>query len=182
MSKLVKDLITKELESRYHSIDNAVWVELLRVDGITTNLFRRDLNERQMRLEVVKTSLLRRAVAGGPLEPLARELEGPAALITGGDSAIEVAKLLQDWKKKFPKGSFRLRGALLEGEFMDEQRVESLHKMPTKQDMQAKLVSIILAPASNVVGAAVGPARRVAGCVKDLADKLEKGEEIKKTA
>jgi len=94
MSKLVKELITQELQQRYGKLDSALWVELVGIDGITTNEFRRDLRTRQMRLEIIKTSLFRRAVADGPLQPLARTMAGPAALLTGGESVIEIAKLL----------------------------------------------------------------------------------------
>lgn len=179
MSKLVKDLITRELESRYKTQDNAVWVEIVGVDGITTNEFRRDLCAHGMKLEVVKTSLLRRACAGGPFERLAAEVAGPAAMVTGGDTAIEVAKLLDEWKAKFPKDSFRVRGALLDGEYIAEARAQDLHKMASKQDLQARIVSIVLAPGRNIVGLAVAPGRNVVGIVKQIAEKLEQGEEIK---
>ena len=98
MSKPVKDMITRELASRYEDTSNAVWVEIVGVDGITTNEFRRDLRSREMRLEVVKSALLHRACANGPLAPLAKALCGPAALLTGGQTAIDIAKVLEQWR------------------------------------------------------------------------------------
>ncbi len=97
MSKPVKEMIVRDLESRYGQQNNAVWVELVGVDGITTNAFRRDLRARQMRLEVVKTSLFKRACRNGPLAALAAVLDGPAAVITGGESAVDIAKFLETW-------------------------------------------------------------------------------------
>jgi large subunit ribosomal protein L10 len=182
MSKPVKELITKELASRYGEQSNAVWIELVGVDGITTNAFRRELRARRMRLEVVKTSLFRRACASGPLAPLATALSGPAALITGGDSAIEIAKLLDEWTPKFPKDSFRLRGAVLEGELLDAERARGLSKMASKADLQARIVSIALSPGANLAAAVLSGGRNVAGCLKALIEKLEKGEEIRKSA
>lgn len=174
MSKLVKDLITKELQARYGELDNAVWVELIGVDGITTNEFRRDLHEKNLRLEVVKNSLFRRAVADRPLGKLAERLEGPAALVTGGESAIDAAKVLDAWLPKI-KG-LRLRGAVLEGEYYDEQAVASLAKMPSKRDLQARLVGIVLSPGGNLAGAILSGGSNIAGCLKALIEKLEKGE------
>ncbi len=180
MSKLVKELITNELKERYAEQNNAVWIELVGVDGTTTNEFRGDLRGREMRMEVVKTALFRRACAESPLAPLADQLEGPAALITGGESAIDVAKLLEDWAPKFPKDTLRLRGALLEGEYLDESQVQDLHKMPSRADLQAKIVLIVTTPGRNVVGAAVSPGRKVVGAIKQIAEKLEKGETIER--
>lgn len=181
MSKMVKDLMTEELQSRYSDQSNAVWIELVGLDGNSTNEFRRALRGHEMRLEVVKTSLFRRAVKDRPLEPLGERLSGPASLVTGGETAIDVAKVLDEWLPKLKK-NLTLRGAVLEGEFIDEEGVKTLHKMPSRVDLQAKIVGIVMAPGRNVVGAAVAPGRNVMGCVKAMIDKLENGEEIKKIA
>ena len=172
MSKFVKDLITKELRSRYSQTDNAIWVEMIGIDGITTNQFRRELREKNLRLEVVRNALLRRAVGDGPLSRLADKLDGPAALITGGDSAVEAAKFLDQWLPRL-KG-MRLRGALLEGEFLDEAAVAGLSKMPTKRDMQARLAGCIRSPGANLASAMLAGGRNIAGCLKSLIEKLEK--------
>jgi large subunit ribosomal protein L10 len=174
MSKLVKDTITRELADRYGAQTNAVWVELVGIDGITTNDFRRDLRSRHMRLEIVKTSLFKRALSGRPLGRLADNLEGPAALLTGGETAIDVAKMLQDWLPRLQK--LRVRGALLEGEFLDEARCKDLARMPSKRDLQGQLVGMILAPGANVVSAILAGGGNLAGCLKVLIEKLEKGE------
>ncbi len=180
MSKPIKNLIARDLESRYAQLDNVVWVEIIGVDGTTTNNFRRDLRSRDMQLEVIKTSLFKRVCADGPLAVLAGDLEGPAAIVSGGQSAVEVAKLLDEWRPKLLKGKgLRLRGAVLDGEYLDEQRVQELSRMPTKADLQAKVVAIILAPGGNVVGLALSGGGNIVGCLKTMIDKLEKGEEIK---
>jgi large subunit ribosomal protein L10 len=177
MSKPVKNMITQELQSRYGELNSALWLEVVGVDGVMTNQLRRELRDKQMRLEVVKNSLFRRAVADGPLKPLAEALGGPAAIITGGESLIDVAKLLDEWLPK-AKG-IKLKGAVLEGEWLDEARVAGLSKMPTKRDLQAKVAAIILSPAANLAGAINSGGGKVAGAVKALIEKLENGEEIK---
>ncbi len=173
MSKSVKEMLTGELVSRYGQTTNAIWVELVGVDGITTNDFRRDLRARNMRLEVVRTSLFQRACQGGPLARLAAALTGPVALVTGGESAIDVAKALDDWLPKL-QAKLRIRGAVLEGEYLDEPRAKDLARMPSKRDLQARLVLIILTPGGRVAGAALAPGANVAGCVKALIEQLEK--------
>lgn len=175
MSKPVKELLTRELASRYAQATNAIWVEIVGVDGITTNEFRRDLRTRNMRLEVVRTSLFQRACQDGPLAGLAAALRGPAALVTGGESAIDLAKVLETWLPKL-QAKLRLRGAVLDGEYLDESRVKDLARMPSRHDLQARLVLIILTPGGRVVSALQSPASNIAGCVKALIEKLEKAE------
>ena len=176
MSRLVKDMITKELEAHFNGCDSALWIEMVGIDGVTTNSFRRQLREKDMRLEIVKNSLFRRAVGDGPLKPLAEALAGPAAILTGGDSLIDVAKVVQEWLPKAK--NIKLRGAVLEGEWLDESRVVNLSKMESKADLQAKIAMIVLSPGRNVAGAINAPGANIAGAIKSLIEKLEKGEEV----
>lgn len=172
MSKLVKDIITQELTGRYSDTDSAVWVEMVGVAGTVTTQFRRELRGKQMRMEQVKSALLRRAVAQKALFTLAEQLTGPAALITGGESPIDIAKLLRGWTDRMPK--MRLRGALLDGEFLDEQRCKDLDKMPTRRDLQGRIAGCALSPGANLAAAILSSGTLVAGCLKALIDRLEK--------
>jgi len=174
MSKRIKDLVARELQSRYAQLDSALWVELLGCDGITTNEFRRDLRARKMRLEVVKNSMFRRAIGDGPLRPLATALQGPAALVTGGESLVDAAKVIEEWMRKI-KG-LKLRGAVLEGEYLDEQRVAGLSRMPTRREMQAGIARALRSPGLRLAGAILSGGGRIAGCLKALIEKLERPE------
>lgn len=180
MSKRIKNLMTDELRSRYAEADNALLVELVGCDGVTTNLLRRELREKQMRIEIVKNAMFRRAVAEGPLRVLSDHLDGPVAVVTGGDSLIDVAKLVDEWMPRI-KG-LRLRAAVIEGEFVDEHAVGGLAKMPNKRDMQSRLASIAMSPGANLVSAILAGGGNIAGCLKTVIEKLENGEELKKSA
>lgn len=178
MSKFVKDFITNELASRYSETENAIWAEIVGVDGNTNNEFRHELRKNNMRLEIVKTSLLKRAVTDKPLSRLAGEINGPAALLTGGDSVIDIAKLIKPWLEKMP--GMKLKGALLEGEYLPEERVQKLDKMATKRDLQAKIAGTILSPGAKLAGAIRSGGGNIAGCIKAMIKKLEDGETITK--
>lgn len=178
MSKMVKDMITDELRARYSELNSALWIEMVGIDGVATNQFRGELRDKSMRVEIVKNSLFQRAVGDGALKPLADALIGPAAILTGGDSLIDVAKVVAEWMPR-AKG-LKLRGAVLEGKWLDEQAVAGLSKMPTKADLQAKIAAIILTPAGNIVSAVNSGGGNIAGCLKAMVEKLEDGEEITK--
>jgi large subunit ribosomal protein L10 len=180
MSKPVKDMITKELQERYSRLQSALWLEFSKVDGVTTNQLRRALHGKQIRMEVVKNSLFERAVGDGPLKPLAKALGGPAAIITGGDSLIEVAKLIEEWLPKNP--GIKLKGAVLEGEWLDEAHVAYLSRMETKADLQAKVAAIVLSPGGKLAAAINAGGSNIAGALKAMIEKLEKGEEIQKVS
>lgn len=113
---------------------------------------------------------------------LAGALGGPVALLTGGETAIDAAKALEEWLPKFPKNAVKLRGALLEGEFLDEAQVQDLAKMPGKRDLQAQLVAMVLSPGGKLVSAILSGGGNVAGCLKAMIDKLEKDEPVAKAS
>lgn len=172
MSKSIKDLITDQLRSRYSGVENAVWVEFTGVDGTTSNAFRRSLRSKNMRMQMVKTALFRRAVSGSKLERLGGAASGSVSIITGGESATEAAKVIEEWMPKI-KG-MKLRAAVLEGEFISESMVAGLAKMPGKRDLQAQILSIAMSPGSKLMGAVNSGGGRILGCVKSLIEKLEK--------
>lgn len=180
MSKLIKDLIAKDLQARYAEVDSAIWLELVGVDGITTNDFRRDLHARNIRVEVVRNSLFRRALGASPLGKLAAALSGPAALVTGGESIIDAAKLIDEWRPKIK--NLKLRGAVLEGEYLDEQAVAGLAKMPSKRDLQGRLAGMVMSPGANLTAAALSGGGNIVGCLKALIERLERGERAAEAA
>lgn len=173
MSKLVKNLLSEEIRARFATSDGALWIDTTGVDGVTNNLLRRELRSRNMRAEVVKNSMFRRATAGGRLAALGERLVGPATLVVG-ESLPEVARVIESWMAKAP--AIKLRGAVLEGDYLDESAVAGLSKMPSKREVQGQVVSCALAPGAKLAGALLAPGRNVAGCIKALIEKLEKAE------
>lgn len=173
MSKRVKDLICRELRGRYESLDSAVVVDPTGIDAITADQVRRSLRERSVRMEVVKNSLARRALVGSRLEPIRSLLTGPSALVTGGESIVEAVKALAEWGKKV--GRLKLRGAVVEGQLLDEQGAAELALLPGKGELQGQVAGAALSAGRRLAGAMVGPARIIAGCVRAIIERAEAG-------
>jgi ribosomal protein L10 len=91
-------------------------------------------------------------------------------MLTGGESAVIVAREIVKVAEKEKK--VVLKGAIFDGEYYDgEAGVKKLGSFPTKEEAQAKVVTLVLSPARNIMGV-----------VKTLQEKLEKGEAIAKLA
>jgi len=170
MSKPVKDLVTQEYKKRYGELDSACVVSVIGLDAISTNRFRRELRERNMRLQVVKNSLARRAFDGTALAPLGKGLEGPCALVTGGQSVIDVAKVLVEAKAKYPQ--IELRVGIIGGD-SELLPIEELAKMKSRDELIAEVAMLIASTGRRLAGAVASPAGKIAGCVKAIADKGE---------
>lgn len=170
MSKPVKNLIASEYTSRFKDVTGAVVVEIRGLDAKATTSMRNTLRSKGIRITVVKNALARRTFKGGPLAALEKALKGPSALLTGSESAVivarEIVKAAQAEKK------IVLKAAIFDGELYEgEAGVKKLGSFPTREEAQAKVVTLVLSPA-----------RQIMGCVKTIQEKLEKGETIAKIA
>jgi len=170
MSKYVKDLITDQYKSQYAEVDSACVVNLIGLDAISTNRLRGELQKKAIRLRVVKNSLARRAFGNSPLAPLGEALDGPCALVTGGESAIDIAKALVAAKKEFPKLELKL--GILEGD-ADLLDVEQMAKMKNRIETLGEVAMLIASAGRRQAGCLAGPGGRIAGCAKAIVEKQE---------
>ena len=181
MSKPVKELIINDYKKRFADVSGALVLDIRGLTSNDNNTLRRGLQSKQIRVTVVKNSLAKKALQGGVLEPVFPALEGPSALAYGADSVVDVARQIVEWAKKIKTLAFK--GAVLDGQYFGgAEGVKRLSQFPTKLEAQAKVVTLILAPARKVVGAAVGPGSKILGIVKEIQTRLEKGEAIAKAS
>lgn len=179
MSKPVKNLVVDAYKKRFEGVEGALVLEIRGVDSNATNAFRRDLEGKQIRVTIVKNTLAKSAFKGGPLEAMGPALVGPSAIAYGAESVVDVARELVSWAKKME--NLQLKGAVLDGVYFDgKQGVKRLSEFPTKQEAQARVVTLVLSPGGKVVGAAKGPGGKVMGIVKEVQTRLEDGKAIAK--
>lgn len=181
MSKPVKELIIKQYTARVGDAQDAVLVSIRGVKAVDNNKIRLGLSKRNIKITMVRNALARKAFDGGALSALSELLVGSSALVYGGASAVEIARELVALVAKFPALEFK--GALLDGMlFKGKAGVEELSKFPTKDEAIGQNVTLILSPARKLASQLKGPGTKVAGLVKAIEEKLEKGEAISKVA
>jgi len=174
MSRRVKGYIESEYQTRFAEVKDCLVVSLRGLSGVQNNELRGDLLSKQIHVSVVKNSLASRAFKDLGREGLGEVLTGPCAIAYGGDSIIDVAKVMMEWSKKLEP--LEIKGGFLEGTVLDAQAGKELAKMPNRQELQGMVVGQALSPGSNLAGALGGPAGHIAGCVKTLVEKLEESE------
>jgi large subunit ribosomal protein L10 len=176
MSKLVKDLVTKELTSRLKELDAVAVINPRGIDATKNHGIRRRLREKGLRMTVVKNTLAKRAVEGGKLEGFDKLLEGPSAVIYGKASISAIARQLLDEKKADDK--LELRGAFFDGEvYIGDKGIEQVSKMPTREEAVANVLSAILGPGRKLAAALKGPGSKLGAVLKTIENKAkEKGD------
>lgn len=168
MSKPIKAMVTADLAERYTGTDSACVVDLTGLNVQAQEQLRATLRGKSARLEVVKNSMARRALADGPLAPLGNSLEGPCALVTSSASLVEAAKVLVEVAKEYT--SLGLKQAIIEGD-PRLLTVEELSKLKTRSELVGEISALLMSPGRVVAGCLSGPQSRIAGCLKAMVDK-----------
>ena len=121
------------------------------------------------RFRVVKNTMLRRAVAGTELEGVQEFCFGSTAvMISGAEDPVTPVKELMAFAKDHEV--ITVKGGGIEGRVMSDKDVIALSKLPSKEQLLAKMLGSMNAPASNLVGALSGVARNLVYAVKAIHD------------
>jgi len=167
MSKLVKDLITKELSTRLKDVDGVAVINPRGINATKNNQIRRRLHAKGLRMMVVKNTLARRATEGTSLKGFDRLLDGPSAVIYGEQSLPTIARLVLDEKKA--DDTIELRGVFFDGEvYVGAKGVEQVSKLPTREEAIGNIVAAILGPGRKLAAAIKGPGGVIGGILKTI--------------
>lgn len=122
-------------------------------------------------LRVLKNTLVRRAVADTPFKGLSEKMVGPLAYGISSDP-VAVAKVLQEFAKENDK--FVIRAGAMPNLVMSPRDVADLARMPSRQELLAKLVGTMQAPIAKFVrtlNEVPGKFVRTLAAVKDQKEK-----------
>jgi large subunit ribosomal protein L10 len=117
---------------------------------------------------VAKNRLARIAAEGTDYAAISDLLTGPTALSTSADP-VAAAKAVVDFAKTTDK--LEIVGGLMGTTVLDAEGVKSLASLPSLDELRAKIVGLVQAPATKVVQIVQAPAGQLARVFAAYADK-----------
>ena len=120
--------------------------------------------------KVTKNRLTKIALQGTKYEDISDLFTGPTAMGTSADP-VSAAKVLVNFAKENDK--LTVIGGSLDGKVLDKAGVEALAKLPSLDELRAKLVGLLNAPATQVARVTQAPAAKLARVIQARADQLQ---------
>jgi large subunit ribosomal protein L10 len=168
MSKYVKELMMDQLRSDLDGSRSMLILDLKGLDAITEHQFRRDMRKKSIRVRALKNSLARRVFSEMKIEGLSKYLEGPSVLVWGGDGVAELAKEVSTQVKTLKKPE--IKGGAVDGVVIGPEQVEDITKLPSREQLIGRVISLALAPVQRIVALANAPAGSLMGQLKTMSE------------
>ena len=115
---------------------------------------RRKLQKEGADYTVVKNTLAIKAIEGTQFECLSELLTGASAVAFGFNDQVAPAKVLAAFTKEVEKANFR--GGAMDGKLLSADDVKALSKLPSKEELYAKMLGCINSPATGIAGCVNG--------------------------
>jgi len=118
-----------------------------------TNL-RRKLQKEEGDYTVTKNTLAKLAVKGTEYEVLSEVFTGPTAIACGFKDEVSPAKIVTEFIKDTKKGE--IIAAALDGKLLTQDEAKALAKLPSREELYAKMLGCIKSPASGIANTTNG--------------------------
>lgn len=125
---------------------------------------RKELRNIDAEYTVIKNNIIKRALNENGIKELDDVLVGPTALITSKEEYLPATKVIYKFAKDHD--FYTIKGGLIEGEVKEVEEIETLAKLPSREELIAKLAGVLLA---NI--------QKLAVAVDQVAKQKEEGEE-----
>lgn len=147
-------------------------VFVLSYSGLTVHQMediRNSVKESDATFNVIKNSVVEKAIEGSEWESLKDYLKGTNAFAFSSEDPAVVAKILVGKAKEHKK--LEIKCGSLSGSIIDAKQIEALSKLPPKEILIAQLLGTMKAPISGFVNVLAGNVRKLMYVLKAIEEK-----------
>jgi len=172
MKKEEKTLITENLIEQLSKTPNFYLADISGLNAEKTAKLRRECFDKNIKLVVVKNTLLRNAlkqIGNEESTQLFSILEGPTSILFT-EAANVPAKLIKEFGAKHGKPV--LKGAFLQDcAYVGAHHLESLIQIKSREELIGDIVGMLLSPVRNIVSALTSGGSKLAGIAETLGER-----------
>jgi large subunit ribosomal protein L10 len=164
----------KDLENLKQELHHVSTVVLTTFSGVTVErdtTLRRAVEKVGGKYRVVKNAIAQMAAEGTPAAELLKDLKGVNAIAYTEGEPVPLAKALSDFAKE--EEAFSFQSGLVDGRVVSIDELKALANLPSREELFAKLLGLMQAPAQRLASLLSEPGRQAAAV-------LQQGVEAKK--
>lgn len=172
MNKEEKKIEVEKMRENFTKAQIAILTDYkgLKVSQMTE--LRKKLRSEGSEMHVLKNRLAKLAVKDTPIEILISHFTGTTALTISNKDPVAPAKILVAFEKD--NELLKFKAAALNGKALSREQVIALAKLPSREELIAKLLGSMMAPARNFVTVLAQIPRQVVNVLAAIRDKKEK--------
>ncbi|MBI3510974.1 MAG: 50S ribosomal protein L10 [Bacteroidetes bacterium] len=164
MNKENKTQIITELAAKLAASKNFYLADTSELPSEKTSSLRRQCFDKQIKLIVVKNTLLQKAMEranDAEFKPLYVALKGSTSIMLC-DSAAAPAKLIKEFRKSNSKPV--LKGAFVEQSiYIGDEQLDTLAAIKSKNELIGDIIGLLQSPMRNVIGGLTNDSRKFPG-------------------
>ena len=171
MTKEEKLIEIKTLSKDLSESPNFYLADIAGLDSKSTLDLRRACFKSNIRLSVVKNTLLKKAMedSGKEFGDLKTTLKGNTSVMFSEKGNIP-AKLIKDFRKKFDKPV--LKGAFVEESiYIGDDKINVLADLKSKDEIIGEIITLLMSPINNVLLSLKSGSNKISGIIKKLSEK-----------
>lgn len=168
-SKQQKEELVKELAEKIKASKAVVFSDYKGLEVKDMTALRKELKVAGVELKVLKKTLIKLALKDAGIEMDIKKLEGQIAIAVSGGDEVAAAKIIAKMAKA--NENLKIVGGFLGIKELSADEVNALAKLPTKDELLAKLVGTLNAPVSGFVNVLAGNLRGLVNVLKAVAER-----------
>jgi large subunit ribosomal protein L10 len=166
-----KKQIVEDLKGKFASTQVVIVTDYKGLNVAQMTELRRKLSEANVEYQVVKNTLLTRASKDTDAELLADVFKGPSAIALSFDDPVAPAKVLTQFAKENDK--LEIKAGVMSGKLMDLDEIIALSKLPSREELLAKVLSVMNAVPTGFVQALADVPRRMVNVLNAIKEQKE---------
>lgn len=143
-----KEELVKALAERMKSAKVIILTDYRGINVEEVTKLRADLRNVNSEYKVIKNNIIKRAFDMNGESALDDLLVGPTAILMGDEDYLEPSKVIYNFSKN--NDFYKIKGGIIDGKVMTAEEIITLAKLPSKQELLAKLAGCLLANISKL--------------------------------
>ena len=171
MTREEKSVVIEELTAQLAENNNIYLADISGLDAGNTSDLRRACFKANVKLAVVKNTLLAKAMEASDKEfgELSSVLKGNTSVMYA-ETGNAPAKVIKAFRKKSDKPL--LKGAFIEEAiYIGDEQLDALVDIKSREELIGDIIALLQSPAKNVVSALQSGGGKLAGIIKTLSER-----------